>query len=157
MAKRLDHDQIETWRAFLDAHALIVGAIERDLTTAGMPPTSWYEVLWTLERSHEGRMRIHELADAVLLSRSGLSRLLDRMESESLLIRATCPSDGRGAFAVITAEGSATVRDMWPIYERSIAQHFLHQLGEDAETLRSALARAAGSARRGSPEGIRAA
>src|SRR2546425_12568864 len=133
MPQRLDRDQIETWRAFLDAHALIVGAIERDLTAAGMPPTSWYEVLSTLERAHEGRMRIHELADAVLLSRSGLSRLLDRMESESLLIRTTCPSDRRGAVAAVTLTRAAPPAGMWPGYERGSTPYFLPPRGGDCE------------------------
>jgi DNA-binding MarR family transcriptional regulator len=157
MNERLDKHHIETWRTFLDAHALILSAVERDLAAANMPPSSWYDVLWTLARAPEGRMRIHELADAVLLSRSGLSRLLDRMESEGLLTRAVCPSDRRGAFAVITEEGSAALRSMWPVYERSIAEHFVPHLGEEAKALRAALSRVADSARADGDERLRAA
>jgi DNA-binding MarR family transcriptional regulator len=156
MGERLDKHHIETWRTFLDAHALIVNAIGRDLSAAGMPPSSWYDVLWSLARAPEGRMRIHELADAVLLSRSGLSRLLDRMESEGLLTRAVCSSDRRGAFAVITADGTLALRRMWPVYERSIAEHFVPHLGEEAKALRTALSRVADSARDGG-ERLRAA
>jgi DNA-binding MarR family transcriptional regulator len=145
---KLTHEDLDAWRALLDAHALLVSAIERDLANAGMPPPAWYDVLWTLERAPDGQMRIHELADAVVLSRSGLSRLLDRMEVDGLLRRANCPSDRRGAFAVITDDGIAALRRMWPVYERSIAEHFLPQLGRDAHALRSALERVADSARR---------
>src|SRR5207247_1234860 len=119
MTEPLPKHHIEIWRAFLDAHALALGAVERDLAAAGMPPPSWYDVLWSLARAPEGRMRIHAVADAVLLSRSGLSRLLDRMESEGLITRAACPSDRRGAYAVITGDGKAALRRMWPVYERS--------------------------------------
>ena len=148
MKERLSNHHIEIWRGFLDAHALALGAVERDLAAAGMPPPPWYDVLWSLARAPDGRMRIHEVADAVLLSRSGLSRLLDRMESEGLITRAVCASDRRGAYAVITGDGKVALRKMWPVYERSVAEHFVPHLGDEAAALRTALARVAESARR---------
>ena len=69
------------------AHALLIGAIEQDLAAAELPPLAWHDVLAALDAAPDGRMRIHELADAIVFSRSGLSRLLDRLEREELLRR----------------------------------------------------------------------
>ena len=74
--------EVEAFRTFMQAHALLVGAIEQDLAAAELPPLAWHDVLAALDRAPEGRMRIHELADAIVFSRSGLSRLLDRLERE---------------------------------------------------------------------------
>ena len=78
------------------------GAIEQDLAAAELPPLAWHDVLAALDATPEGRMRIHELAEAIVFSRSGLSRLLDRLEREELLRRERSSNDRRGAYAVLT-------------------------------------------------------
>jgi DNA-binding MarR family transcriptional regulator len=92
-------------------------------------------------------MRIHELADAVALSRSGLSRLIDRMEKEQVLRRERCPNDRRGAYAVITEAGESVLDRMRPVYRETVDEHFLPHLGDEAEPVREALDRVAASAR----------
>ena len=102
------------------AHALLVGAIEQDLAAAELPPLAWHDVLAALDAAPEGRMRIHELADAIVFSRSGLSRLLDRLEREELLRRERSSNDRRGAYAVLTPAGRDVLDQMSAVYRRTV-------------------------------------
>ena len=111
----------------LGAHARIVDAIEADLANAGLPPLTWYDVLWELEKADAGRLRMHELAHRIVLSRSNLSRLADRLEANGLIARKDSAEDGRGYDLAITRAGRAMRKRMWPVYaaaiERLFAQH----------------------------------
>jgi DNA-binding MarR family transcriptional regulator len=135
----------------MQAHALLVGAIEQDLAAAELPPLAWHDLLAALDRAPEGRMRIHELADAIVFSRSGLSRLLDRLERESLLRREPSPDDRRGAFAVLTNAGREMLAAMSRVYRRTVEQHFVPHLGEEVDALRVSLERVSESAREACP------
>jgi DNA-binding MarR family transcriptional regulator len=84
---------------------------------------------------------MNELAEEVVLSRTGLVRLVDRVEAAGLLRREPVPEDGRGSYAVITKDGVATMQQIWPIYRRHIQQDFLDPLGPDARSLGTALER----------------
>jgi DNA-binding MarR family transcriptional regulator len=112
------------WRKFLVAHVTLIEQIERDLAQAQLPPLSWYDVLFTLSEAPEQRLRLHELAQAVLLSRSNVTRLVDRLEVAGLIQREQCPSDRRGAFAVITDEGLKMLDQMWSVYGQAIEKYF---------------------------------
>lgn len=127
----------------MHAHARVVRRIERDLSAAGLPPLSWYDVLWALYEAPGRRLRIRELSDAVVLSRTGLVRLLDRIESAGLLRREAVPEDHRGAYAAITADGARVLRRMWPVYERGISEYFAAHLGDEAGAVHAALGRVA--------------
>ena len=89
----------------LRAHAGLTRELDAELTREHDLPLSSYEVLLFLADAEDGRMRMSELADSVLLSRSGLTRLVDRLERQGLLKRERCESDARGLFAEITPEG----------------------------------------------------
>jgi DNA-binding MarR family transcriptional regulator len=147
----MDEAKLATWRAFLNAHAVLIQKIEQDLKAHGLPPLTWYDVLWPLQRAEGRRLRMNELAQEVVLSRTGLVRLVDRIEAAGLLSREPVPEDGRGSYAVITKEGAATLRRMWPIYRRHIQQDFLDPLGGDAGRLRTALERIAENGRAATP------
>jgi DNA-binding MarR family transcriptional regulator len=126
----------------------LIEEVERELAAAGLPPLGWYDVLTELDKAG-GRLRIHELADAVILSRSGLSRLLDRLESAGLLRREPCEDDRRGAYAAITSSGREMLDRMWPVYERCLTAHFAPQLDSAAAgVIRSALDAVSNSVRR---------
>src|SRR5919204_1816530 len=142
-APRIPERELAAWRAFLSAHARAVGEIERNLREEGLPPLAWYDVLWPLYRAADRRLRMKELADEVVLSRTGLVRLVDRIERAGLLRREPVPGDGRGAYAAITKQGEEMLRRMWPAYARGIRKEFLENVGEDRETLRAALERVA--------------
>lgn len=138
----LSEEHLAAWRAFLKAHATIIDRIDHDLVAAKRPPLSSYDVLIELYEAPEQRLRMHELAERVVLSRSGLTRLVDRLETEGLLIRDRSGTDRRGAYAVITEQGIAALRQTWPIYARGIAEYFAQWLTlEEAQLLESAFGR----------------
>ena len=84
------------WRLFLVAHAVLLERIESQLRRAGLPPLAWYDVLWELEKATDRKLRMHELATRIVLSRSNLTRLADRLESAKLICRGKCANDRRG-------------------------------------------------------------
>jgi DNA-binding MarR family transcriptional regulator len=108
-----------------------VRAIERDLAAGDFIPLTWYDVLVALSEAPGERARMHELADRVVLSRSGLTRLVDRLEAAGLVRREASTTDRRGAFAVLTEDGKATLLRTWPAYARGIAAHFARHLSEE--------------------------
>ena len=135
----IDTDQLAAWRAFLRAHSTMLRRISRDLDDAGLPPLAWYDVLAALREAPEGRLRQVELAEQVLLSNSGLSRLLDRIEAKGLVERMSCPSDRRAYFVGLTDEGRELLDQMWPVYARGVAEDFLPALGENPCEIRQTL------------------
>jgi DNA-binding MarR family transcriptional regulator len=112
------------WRKFLTTQIMLIEQIERDLAQAELPSLSWYDVLFALSEVSEHKLRLHELAQAVLLSRSNLTRLVDRLEATGLIQREQCPSDRRGAFAAITDEGFEMLDRMWVVYGQGIEKYF---------------------------------
>ena len=116
------------WFHLVTAHAKAVAAIGAELAAGadrGILSLEHYDVLLALKRSPDsGRLRLSELADSVVLSRSGLTRMVDRLEKAGLLRREDCPTDRRGAFAVLTREGAAALRRTWPEYARAIEKYF---------------------------------
>ena len=119
------------WRTFLRAHATIVRALEAELLAEHDLPLASYDVLVQLSESPDSRLRMTELADRVLLSRSGLTRLADRLEREGLISREPCPSDARGTLAVLTDAGLARLREAWPTHLRGVEQHVTGRLTAD--------------------------
>src|SRR2546427_6602315 len=116
--------QLNAWRSLLDAQAAVVSRAERALADAGLPPLSWYDVLWELFRAPDRKLRMHELAELVTISRSGLVRFVDRLERAGAVKRETCASDRRGAYAVLTEAGAELLRKMWPVYAQTLNDAF---------------------------------
>ena len=144
----LDQGRAAAWRGLITANALVLEKIERALAKAGLPPLGWYDVLLELSGAPDGRLRMHELARAVVLSRSGLTRLVDRLEGAGLLRREPDPADRRGSYAAITEDGKEMLRRMWPVYAAGIAEHFGRHLGDDeARVIAAAFGRVANAAR----------
>jgi DNA-binding MarR family transcriptional regulator len=134
------------WSAFVGAHAAVIRTIERRLRDEGLPPLGWYDVLWPLSRASDKRLRMNELAVEVVLSRTGLVRLVDRIERVGLLRREPAPEDGRGAYAAITPSGEAALCAIWPVYGRAIRELFAAPAGDDLAHVASALRRVADAA-----------
>jgi DNA-binding MarR family transcriptional regulator len=150
-AEACSGSDVQAFRTFMSAHALIVGAIDTALAAAELPPLVWHDVLAVVDTAPDGRMRPHELADRLVISRSGLSRVLDRMEAEQVLRRERCSSDRRGTYAVITDTGRELLARMTPVYRSMVELHFLPHLGGEAESVHEALERVADSAREACP------
>ena len=131
------------WAVLLTAHANLVEKIEAALARAKLPPLAWYDVLWELEKAEGGKLRMHELARRVVLSRSNLTRLADRLEDARLVAREDTPHDRRGYHCVVTPAGLAMRKKMWPEYKAQIERLFArHVTVEEARTIADALARA---------------
>jgi DNA-binding MarR family transcriptional regulator len=142
MKETPDAAALDAWRGFITAHARLIERIDGDLLAAGCISLQWYDVLVELVEAPGERLRMSELAERVVLSRSTLTRLVDRLEAEGLLARERSTSDRRGAYAVLTEQGRAALRAAWPIYARGIAGYFARALTpKEARTLSAAFAR----------------
>jgi len=130
--RQLDERELRAWRGMLRAHAALTKALDADLDTAHRLPLSSYEVLLYLNDAEDGRMRMRDLAASVILSRSGLTRLADRLEREGLIRRESCPSDARGAFAVLTPAGAAKLAAARQTHLAGVRSLFLEHFS-DAE------------------------
>ena len=144
----MEDEALDTWRAFLNAHAHVTRRIGRDLAEAGLPDLGWYDLLWTLYRAPERRLRVNELAREVVLSPTAMSRFVDRAERAGVVRREADPEDRRALQVALTDEGVALLRKMWPVYERGIEEHFAAHLGASPARLRRVLERVADSAPR---------
>ena len=144
-----NHDpKSHAWAVLLTAHATLIGKIEAALAEAKLPPLDWYDVLWELEKAEDGKLRMHELARRIVLSRSNLTRLADRLENARLIERRDTLHDRRGYHCVITRAGLAMRRKMWPVYKTEIERLFSkHISADEARTIGEALARAVRAAR----------
>jgi DNA-binding MarR family transcriptional regulator len=136
MATQPQDPQLTAWRLFLNVHAACIDQIDRALATAERIPLRWYDVLIELAEAPEQRLRMHELARSVVLSRSGLTRLVDRLETAGYLYRQPDPQDRRGSFAVLTDAGRMALRHAWPVYGQGIEDYFgQHLTDAEAATL----------------------
>ena len=130
-AGRLTPSQMLAWRTFLRAHAVVVRRLEADLLAEHGLPLASYDVLVQLVEAPERRLRMTELAQRVLLSRSGLTRLVDRLEREGLVRREACESDARGLFAVLTDQGYERLRRATPTHLRGVGDYAVGRLDDD--------------------------
>jgi DNA-binding MarR family transcriptional regulator len=115
----------------LRAHAALTKALDAELDSAHGVPLSSYEVLMYLADADGGRMRMRDLASSVILSRSGLTRLVDRLEREGLIRRETCPSDARGAYAVLTPAGARKLAVARSTHLAGVHSLFLAHFSDD--------------------------
>jgi DNA-binding MarR family transcriptional regulator len=136
---RISDEQLAAWRAFLRAHSTMLRRISSDLDEAELPPLTWYDVLAALRDAPKTTLRQVELAERVLISNSGLSRLVDRIEDAGLVERTACPSDRRSFHVQLTEAGAEMLERMWPVYARGIAEDFLPALGSNPCEVREML------------------
>jgi DNA-binding MarR family transcriptional regulator len=132
-------EHLAAWRAFLRAHSAMLRRITRDLEEAGLPPLPWYDVLAALRDAPDLRLRQVDLAERVMLSNSGISRLIDRMADGDMVERVTCPTDRRSFEIQLTDAGAGLLDQMWPVYARGLAEDFLPALGSNPCEVRQML------------------
>jgi DNA-binding MarR family transcriptional regulator len=138
----LPETHLEAWRSYYSSFWRVFAAIEADLAAAGLPSLSWYDALYELYLAPDRHLRMSELARSALLSRSGLTRLVDKLEKEDLIRRKACPSDGRVQHAELTDKGVETLRKIWPVYRTGIAKYFAAHVSEaEARQLTAILGR----------------
>jgi len=123
--------RLGTWRAFLVAHAQVRRQLERELQAEQGMGLGEYEVLLLLMQADGRRLRMSELADRLVLSRSGVTRLVDRLEADALVERGSCDTDRRGAWAILTDAGYERLRTASPTHLRGVGEHFLDRIPAD--------------------------
>ena len=128
--------RLDTWRAFLTAHALLTRRLDEDLRAEEGLTLGEYSALLQVAEAPGRSLRMNQLATGIFLSRSGVTRLIDRLEADGLIQRSTCTDDGRGALAVLTDAGLERLRAAADTHLAGIAQYFLDVVpGTDLEVL----------------------
>lgn len=133
MGAGLSDLEMGAWAGFLRTYATLVRDLDDELTREHGLPLSHYDVLVQLADAQDGQMRMSQLADAVLLSRSGLSRLVARLVDQGLVSRNECPSDGRGALAALTAAGRDRLEEARETHRSGVRRRFLGRLSESQQ------------------------
>jgi DNA-binding MarR family transcriptional regulator len=137
----------EAWIAIAQTHAAVTGRLQEALTAAELPPLAWFEVLATLDRAPEQRLKMGELAEALVITRGGLTKLVDRLIKAGLLERVFCESDRRVSYATLLPAGVELLEEMRPIVRDELAVAFSASLTvEQAGQMREMLERIRGSA-----------
>lgn len=140
------------WPLLLEAHALLVDRLERDLECNGGPPLSWYDVMVQLSAAPDSRLSMRELADRVLLSKSGVTRLVDRMADAGYVARDSCAEDRRIVYAKLTDKGREIFDQVSPGHISDVERHFSSLFtDEEARIVTEALEKVVSAAR--NPDG----
>ncbi|HEY1356200.1 MAG TPA: MarR family transcriptional regulator [Solirubrobacterales bacterium] len=130
----------EAWIALCRAHAGVTGRLQEALTDAGLPPLAWFEVLNVVAETEDERMKMGDLAQALVISRGGLTKLVDRLVKAGLLERAFCAEDRRVSYAVLTASGRDVHGEMQPVVIGELRAAFTASLSaRQAVALRDSL------------------
>ena len=119
---------VDAWRGLLVAHSRLVPAVEADLRAAGQIPLSWYDVLLELNAATDRRLRMSELGQRTVLSRTRVSRVVDELATAGMAERQPDQADGRSSFAVLTPAGREALRRAWPVYRQAIHRQLTARL-----------------------------
>ena len=130
MEKELTAERMAAWEGLIQTVGALMKTFDQELDTSLGLPLTWYDVLVQLGGAAEGRLRMQVLAESVVLSRSGLTRLVDRMEKAGLVRREHSREDRRGYYAVLTEEGRQAFDKAQPIHHRDIQEHFARHLSD---------------------------
>ncbi len=123
--------RLGVWRLFLQQHNAVTRRLERDLQRESDLPLAWYDVLLQLAEADGRRLRMADLAGRVLLSRSGLTRLVDRISDAGLVSREPFPGDARGTYCVLTDAGLRRLRDAAPVHLAGVRDYWLSRFTDD--------------------------
>ena len=123
--------ELGAWRGMLVAHAALTRTLDADLRARHGIALGTYEALMLLGTSPAGRLRVSELSRGALLSISGMSRMIDRLERDGLVRREACEEDGRGAEVALTDEGRELLAAARASHLRGIRECFLERLDDD--------------------------
>jgi DNA-binding MarR family transcriptional regulator len=146
-------DGLAAFAALLQVQAAVVRRLEERLEAHRLVPIAQYDVLLELNAAPGRRLRMQQLSDRVVLSRSRVSRVVDEMERSGLVRREADPDDRRGSYAVITDDGRAALRKAAPVYLQGIDEEFLvHLTGAERKALERSLTKVL-DAHRGEPAG----
>lgn len=142
MITQAGDSKLAVWWRCMTAHSLVIQRVGRDLAAADCMPIGSYNVLRLFREAPGGRMQLSELARGVQLTRSGVTRLTNRLEKAGLLHREEHASDRRSSFAIVTDRGRGEWRRARAVFARSVTEHFGSHLSDaEAATLNVVLRR----------------
>jgi len=124
MTEGLELGMLDAWRGFLFAHARVVRALEADMLEQHDLPLTWFDLLSRIKQAPGQRLRMHQLEEASLFTRSGITGLADRLEQAGFVRRERSAEDRRGVYLAITQAGMDKIDEVWPHHELSIQKHF---------------------------------
>ncbi len=134
-----NHAKFEAWKSLVKVQRLLLAAMEAELETSQGIGLTAYDALDGLYAAQDGRLRMNELAASIMLTPSGLTRLVDRMEADGIVTRESCPTDGRGSHVRITPKGISVLKKAETAYQVGTARHFGTQFTDvDALALKKA-------------------
>ncbi len=139
MTEIVETDMVDAWRGLLFAHAKVVRALEADMLEEHDLPITWFDLLSRLKQAPDQRLRMHQLEEASVFTRSGLTRVSDRLEEAGFVRREQSAEDRRGIYLAITQAGIDKIDEVWPDHAVSIQKHFGQHLDRrDAKSLQTA-------------------
>jgi DNA-binding MarR family transcriptional regulator len=132
----------EAWRSIAQAHAAVSGRLQEALAQADFPPLPWYEVLGAIAETPERQMRMGDLAEALVISRGGLTKLVDRLVKAGLLERTFCATDRRVSYASLLPAGADLLEEMRPVIAGELDAAFSAKLSvAEAKAMNDVLGR----------------
>ena len=131
MSKTPTNSAIQAWIQLHRAQRFLLDKVEEALKNAGLPPLAWYDVLLELHREKNSGLRQYEIGNKMLLNKHNLSRLIDRLEKNRLVERSASAEDGRGNTVNITDKGEKMLKQIWPVYRKTIQENFGAKLNAD--------------------------
>lgn len=147
MARRPGREKLEAWVGVVATFSTVMRELEAELLADHDLPISWFDILNRLDQAPGRRLRMHELERVSVFTRSGITRVADRLEAAGLVERVRSTDDRRGVLLAVTDAGLAKLREAWPDHERGIEEHFgRHLTVGDARALRALTAKVLGAA-----------
>lgn len=143
MEKKPSQNHLKAWEIFITQHAKILRNIEMDLESIeDCLPLHQYDILLVLNRAPKKKLRLSEIAEKIVTSRSNLTRSVDKLEKMSLVLKEKAQEDGRGQYAVLTNEGFVMLKKSWVHYRAAIQKYFARYLSkEEAHVLQKLIAK----------------
>lgn len=141
----LSEKHLDAWRAVVTSHAAITERVGKTFAAHDLPPISWFELLWAIDKSPTGRPRMSELAEYLTLSRGGITKLVDRLSQAGYIERVSCAEDRRSLQAELTPAGEGILEEMREVYTAELARHLSGISPAEAELISEVLARATAS------------
>ncbi|MFI1887860.1 MarR family winged helix-turn-helix transcriptional regulator [Streptomyces jumonjinensis] len=130
-SRPLDRTERAVWLGLLSTHMRLLRTLDTELVAAERIPLSSFEVLLTVAEAPESRVRMKDIAASLLISRSGLTRIVDDLERQGLVVREKCPTDARGFDAVLTDAGRKAYRRARKVHLTNLRGEFLDKLTDD--------------------------
>ena len=126
--KWLSEPEMQAWKALVATATGVLATLDRELQSAHGLSLAEYEVLAHCSEQPQGSIRMSDLAQAIHLSPSGMTRRIDAMVRRGLVRREACPTDRRASNVLLTDEGAAALRDAAPTHLRGVRAHFIDRL-----------------------------